>query len=91
MTVHKLALMTLCAGALAVTACTSPVQSLPPGEYEKTTKTTNSNGTDYKTNTKTTVTEDQYGNRKATIQKETTTDPKGLFNKSTTKSTTTVR
>lgn len=78
---------------MAVSACThKEVNTLPaPGKYEKTTKTTNSDGTDTSVTKKAVVSEDRYGNRSATVKTETTRDPEGLFNKSKTTSTTTVR
>lgn len=85
-----IALATLSIAVLATSACTSnahTARSLPPGEYNSKTKTTDSNGTDRSVQTKTTVGYDQYGHKKAVVEKETTTDPKGLFNKSKTKST----
>lgn len=77
------------AAILAVTACQSAPMTLPPGEYESTHSSTNSYGTKTEQETKTKVYYDEYGNKRAVQEKETTTDPKGLFNKSTTKSTTT--
>lgn len=77
---------------VAVSACTqSKIQSLPPGEYTKTTKSTNSDGTDTSVTKKTTVGYDANGNKVGTVNTQTTTDPEGLFNKSKTSTTQTVR
>lgn len=86
----KLALLPLT--VLAVSACThKEANTLPaPGKYEKTTKTTNSDGTDTSVTKRANVTEDRYGNRSATVETETTRDPEGLFNKSKSTSRTTV-
>jgi len=83
----------LCLSVLAVAACTprSQIATMAPGKYESTTKTTNSDGTDTSVKKTTVVQEDRYGNKSGTVQTETTRDPEGLMNKSTTKSTTTVR
>ena len=84
---------TLSLAVLAVSACThKEVNTLPePGKYEKTTKTTNSDGTDTSVTKKAIVSEDRYGNRSATVKTETTRDPEGLFNKSKSTTTTTVK
>lgn len=70
-----------------VAACETGPTSKPPGEYKSTHKTTNSAGTTTKTTEKTNVYYDEYGNKRAVKETETTRDPKGLFNKSTTSST----
>ena len=77
----------------SITACTSTntAANLPEGEYEKTTTTTDAAGTSYKTTTKTNVDEDSNGHRTATVKTKTTKDPKGLFNKSSTESKTTIK
>ncbi len=72
---------------LGVTACSSSPRTLPAGEYNKTEKATNSEGTNIEKNTKTHVYYDENGNKRAVQETETTTDPEGLFNKSTSKST----
>ncbi len=71
------------AASFGVVGCTTHTTDLPPGKYESTSKSTDANGTDYKTERTTNVTVDKYGNKKAVVEKETTSDPKGLFNKST--------
>ena len=70
-----------------VAACESHPTSKPPGEYKSTHKSTNAAGTTTKTTEKTKVYYDDYGNKRAVKETETTRDPKGLFNKSTTSST----
>lgn len=70
-----------------VAACESTPTSKPPGEYKSTYKTTNSAGTTTKTSEKTKVYYDNNGQKRAVKETETTKDPKGLFNKSTTSTT----
>lgn len=85
-----LTLLAISAATLSLTACMhNDATDLPPGEYKKTTASTDSNGTDYKTDTTTNVKVDRYGNKTATTSTEVTKDPEGLMNKSTTKSTST--
>ncbi len=75
--------------ALGLGACT-PEQRLlnnPPGQYEKTTSTTDSNGTNVDKKSSTNISVDEYGNKKAVVKTKTTKDPKGLFNKTTNSST----
>jgi hypothetical protein len=60
---------------------------LPPGHYESKNVSTDSNGTESVNKTETNVSEDPYGNKTAVVTKKNSTDPKGLFNKSTSKST----
>ena len=62
-----------------------------PGKYETSSKTTTSSGTTVRSDQTTHVEVDQYGNRKATVETETSRDPEGLMNKSTSSSTTTYR
>lgn len=88
-----LAFTALSLSVLAVSACTtrSHIQDLPPGKYESTTKSTNTSGTNTTVKKTTNVGVDSYGNKVGTVKTETTRDPEGLFNKSKTTSTTTVR
>lgn len=83
------ATLLLAAGGLA--ACTTSSTDLPPGEYEKSTTKTDASGTTYKTKTTTDVEYDENGRKKATVESKTSKDPKGLFNKSTSTSKTTVK
>lgn len=69
---------------LGLAACQS---SLPPGHYESSHSTKNPQGTNVKTEKETDVYYDQNGDKKATTKTTTTTDPKGLFNKSKTTTT----
>ncbi len=85
------ALLAVCVTTLALSAChTTPTRSatdLPPGKYEKSTTSTDANGTTTTRDNTTNVTVDQYGNKHAVVKSDTTKDPKGLFNKTTTSST----
>jgi maltose-binding protein MalE len=80
------------AAAITLSACTTaPTTTLPPGKYERTSKSVNSEGTAVKKTTSTNVYYDENGNKKATVDTSTTRDPKGLFNKSTTQTRETYR
>lgn len=81
-------LLALFALAVGTSACMQERSAInqAPGSYESSTKTTNSAGTTTKTKTSTDVTVDEYGNKKAVVETKKSTDPKGLFNKSTSKS-----
>lgn len=84
-------LIAVSAVALTLAACgSSKSTDLPPGHYEKTYKSTNAYGTETTQKRETDVYYDEYGNKKARVEAETTKDPKGLFNKTTTSKTTTV-
>jgi len=72
---------------LSASACMSEPRTLPPGEYKSETSSKNSAGTTTKKKTETEVYYDANGNKRAVQETETTRDPKGLFNKETTKST----
>jgi len=85
---HKLFTLLAVSSLLITSACSEQPRSsatdLPPGKYEKTTRSTNSEGTTTERKTTTEVERDSYGNKKATIENKTTKDPRGLFNKQTT-------
>lgn len=73
--------------ALILTGCMmEQSRTLPPGQYEDNSSSVDSKGTLRETNKETDVYYDQYGNKKYTTTQKTVTDPKGLFNKSTTSS-----
>lgn len=81
--------------ALGVSACAehraaATATSLPPGKYEHSSQSTDSRGTRTERESSTNVYVDEYGNKKAVVKSETTRDPKGLFNKTTTSKTRTV-
>lgn len=74
--------------AFIMTACMyEQPRTLPPGQYEDNTSSTDSKGTLRESKKVTDVYYDEYGNKKYTTNQKTVTDPKGLFNKSTTSST----
>jgi len=74
--------------ALIMSGCMmEPTKTLPPGQYEDNASSVDSNGTLRETKKATDVYYDQYGNKKYTTTQKTVTDPKGLFNKTTTSST----
>jgi len=81
------------AGAvLTLSACEShTAKDLPPGTYVDKNTSTDRDGTNYKSKTVTDVGYDENGNKMAVVKKKKTTDPKGLFNKSTDTSTTVVK
>ena len=76
--------------ALSIAACDTVggPTSRDPGVYKTTTTSKSPSGTKTTQEKTTSVYRDQYGNKKATVKEETTTDPKGLFNK---EKTTTVK
>lgn len=79
------------AALLGMSACTpthTTALDNPPGQYEKTTTSTSSNGTDVQHKTSETVGYDANGNKQAVVKDKTTVDPPGLFNKSTSTTTT---
>lgn len=87
----RLALLTLPIIGLSLGGCMyERHENLPPGQYEHSTSSVDARGTARTDNTSTRVYYDQYGNKKYTTDKTTTTDPKGLMNKSTTESHRTV-
>ena len=69
--------------ALAATGCHDTALDKAPGTYEKTTTSTDANGTARTKTTQTDVTVDSQGKKKAVVKSKTTTDPKGLLNKKT--------
>jgi len=79
---------TILSVSLTVLAASGCVQHhpapLPPGQYDHSSKATDQYGTERTNETTTNVYYDEYGNRKVTVDKKTTTDPEGLFNKTTT-------
>lgn len=82
----KLVLAAAAVGLIGLAAC-APHHDLPPGHYESTSSSTNAKGTKTTVEKDTNVYYDRYGNKKSTVKTETTTDPKGLFNKETTTTT----
>lgn len=73
--------------ALTLGACT-PEQRLSgrsPGSYESTETITDANGTTIVKQSTTEITVDEYGNKKEVITSKVTKDPKGLMNKTTSK------
>lgn len=75
---------------MSTAACSHQSSALnaPPGKYESSTSTTNPGGTDVSKKADTTVGYDANGDKQAVTQTKTTVDPPGLFNKSTSTSTT---
>lgn len=85
MTKPVLTIMALSVATLGLAACESWPTNKPPGTYETKTESTNAYGTKTTTDQKTHVYRDPYGNKRAVTETETTRDPKGLFNKETSK------
>ena len=76
----------LCLGA---TACSHDKNAdLAPGTYKSSTSSTDANGTAVDKDTTKTVTVDQNGDKNVNTSTKTSVDPKGLFNKSTSTSST---
>ena len=79
--------------AISLSACSdnkSSALDLPPGQYHHETNSTDANGTSHTQTETTTVGVDAYGNKTAVVNKKNTTDPRGLFNKTTDQSTTVI-
>ncbi len=79
--------------ALALSSCAErnrPV-SLLPGEYTQTSRTVDSQGTERDQESVTNVYYDANGNKRVAVDKTTSVDPKGLFNKRTTETHQVVR
>ncbi len=84
----KITIAIFCATLVfAIGACAVTPKTLPPGEYTRTEKSTNAAGTTTEKTTNTNVYYDQYGNKRAVHETETSTDPEGLLNKETTTTT----
>lgn len=74
--------------SVAATGCwMDRTDRMEDGNYEKKVTNVNSAGTKTTYTTKQNVDYDDEGNVDKTVTTKTTTDPKGLFNKSTTKHT----
>ena len=84
----KLTMKAMC--ALSVTACLlaacddKEATDLPPGQYEKSTSSTDAQGTTTEHETNIDVSKDAHGNKEADVETKTTKDPEGLFNSTTT-------
>ena len=87
-----LILLTLSFATFALTGCMyNEPTTLPPGQYEQTSESTDSQGTTREQKSSADVYYDENGKKKVSIDRKTTTDPKGLFNKSTTETHKTVK
>lgn len=84
-----LTLTAVTAATLGLAACSSwdSPTNKPPGTYKSSSESTNAYGTTTKTDKTTYVYRDASGDKKAVTKTETSTDPKGLFNKQTSTST----
>jgi major membrane immunogen (membrane-anchored lipoprotein) len=79
-----LMLLAVPAALLALSACEEQrVMNMAPGTYKSKEISTDAKGTTTERSKTTDVEVDEYGNKKATIESETTKDPEGLFNKKT--------
>jgi hypothetical protein len=77
---------------MALSGCMhNNAKDLPPGRYERSSTTVDSKGTARASESSTNVYYDENGHKKSTVDTKTSTDPKGLFNKSTTKTHATVK
>ncbi len=89
---NSLALLSLSLVALALSGCMrDDPRMLPPGRYDKSSSSIDSQGTTREQKSSTDVYYDEHGHKKATIDRKTSTDPEGLFNKSTTETHETVQ
>ena len=89
MTIQALPLMIAAAALLVLPACSNAKRAtdLPPGKYESESSSVNADGTKTTRSTTTEVDQDSDGDKSAVTKTETTRDPKGLFNKQTSTST----
>ena len=89
MTKTILTLTALSVVTLGLAACETAgwPTSKPPGTYKESHESTNAAGTKTTTNQTTHVYRDPSGDKKAVVETKTKTDPEGLFNSSTTKTT----
>ncbi len=78
----KLAVLSL---GLLLAACQSgpTPTNMAPGTYKSTAKSVDSNGTEVKRDTTTTVYKNANGTKSATVHTKTSKDPEGLMNKRT--------
>ena len=78
--------------ALMLSACMyHEPRSLPPGQYEDNSSSVDSKGTSRETKVSTDVYYDENGNKQYRTSRKTVTDPKGLFNKTTSTSSHTTK
>lgn len=87
MTKTLLTLTALSVSALGLAACESWPTSKAPGTYKSSSTHTDASGTKTTTDQTTHVYRDPAGDKKAVVETETKTDPKGWFNSSTSKTT----
>ncbi len=73
--------------AIAISGCSTDPTYKAPGNYKKSETSVDKYGTKTTTTKNTTVYRDADGNKRAIEQTETSKDPQGLFNKSTTSTT----
>ncbi len=78
----------LTSGLVACNSADTAATTMAPGTYEHKSSSVDAAGTKTTTKQQTVVGEDVNGNKSAVVKTKTTQDPKGLMNKSTTKSTT---
>lgn len=79
----RFTMLSAAAAVLTLAACaeTNPVTNKAPGTYRASAESTNTAGTTTKTKQTTNVYNKAGGDKEAIVKTETTTDPKGLFNK----------
>ena len=77
-----LTLTTITVLGLGVTGCADVIDK-PVGTYKSSTTTKSPSGTKTTTDKTTYVYTDEHGDKKMTEKVETTKDPKGMFNKTT--------
>ena len=82
---NALTLLSLSLLALTVSGCVhDDDRTLPLGQYNQRSSSVDSRGTSRERQRSTDVYYDEHGNKKVTVDEKTSTDPEGLFNKSTT-------
>ena len=80
-----LSLAVIAVSAAGLAAC-AETNTLPPGKYESSSSSVSRDGTKTTVDKETNVYYDRDGNKKTQVKTESTSDPKGLFNKQKTES-----
>ena len=89
---NALTFLSLSLLALTISGCMrDDPRTLPPGRYNQSSSSVDSKGTAREQKSSTDVYYDEQGHKKVAIDRKTSTDPEGLFNKSTTETHESVR
>jgi hypothetical protein len=85
---HSITILTLAMATFSLSSCSMYGRdgNPEPGQYNQSSRSVDAHGTARTTQKSTNVYYDEYGHKKIDVDKRTTTDPKGLMNKTTTRS-----